>query len=90
MRFSQLFRSVRAYSLAFGITGVCLMTAAFAAEDMMMDTDGDGLISLAELQFAYPEMTQEIFAAIDADGSGALDELELSVAMEAGILPSEG
>ncbi len=52
------------------------------------DTDGSGNWSLTELQVVYPELTQETFTAIDANGDGAVDQTELAAAMADGALPA--
>ncbi|MGB3555128.1 MAG: EF-hand domain-containing protein [Jannaschia sp.] len=53
-----------------------------------LDTDGDGNVSLEELQAAYPTATADNFAAMDTDGDGFLNAAEVEAAQEAGILPS--
>lgn len=51
-----------------------------------MDADGDGLVTLSELQTAMPDMTEAEFAALDANADGALDAGELAAAQEAGLI----
>ncbi len=87
MTFSHLTRTARDAALGFGIAGGVLLTAAIAAEDAMMDIDGDGLVTLEELQVSYPDVTEDQFLAMDIDASGALDEAELTMATDAGLLP---
>jgi len=53
-----------------------------------MDTDGDGNVSMEELQVVYPDVTAEVFAAIDGDADGVLSDAEIQAAVDAGILPS--
>lgn len=55
-----------------------------------MDADGSGSLSLAELQAMYPSLTEEGFISIDANADGAVDEAELTAAVEAGTLVTEG
>jgi hypothetical protein len=43
-----------------------------------IDTDGNGAVSLAEAQVVWPDLTQEQFAAADADASGELSVEELA------------
>lgn len=52
-----------------------------------MDTDGDGNVSMEELQVAMPDMTPELFAEMDTDADGVLSEAEIAAATEAGQLP---
>jgi hypothetical protein len=59
-----------------------------AAAPEIADTDGNGTWSLAELQVAYPDMTEESFTTIDANTDGAVDQAELAAAMADGLLPA--
>lgn len=58
--------------------------AAFAQE--VTDTDGDGAFSMEELMAAYPSLTPEVFATVDANGDGSVDADELKAAQDAGTL----
>jgi len=51
------------------ITLPLLVHAQSAAE---MDTNGDGMLSVEEVQAAYPDVTGGTFIAIDANGDGRL------------------
>lgn len=71
---------------AFGMT---LSTAALAATEV--DTNGDGVLTIDEVQAVYPEITTEAFSAMDVNADGALDDDEVVAAQEAGMMPpSEG
>jgi hypothetical protein len=61
-------------------------TAAFAQDVATLDTDGDKMVSLAELNVSYPDITEEQFTAMDTSGDGLLDDAELTAAVEAGTL----
>ncbi|KIC36742.1 calcium-binding protein [Leisingera sp. ANG-M7] len=54
------------------------------------DTDGNGTYSLEELQAAFPDLTEETFATIDANADGEADLAEVKAAEEAGLLPTAG
>jgi EF hand domain-containing protein len=54
-----------------------------------LDADGDGMVTLTELQAMYPDFTQDAFTAADTDASGALDEAEFAAAVEAEIVPAQ-
>ncbi len=70
--------------------GVAATGTAFAQGITDMDADGDGMLSITELQATYPTLTEEGFIAIDANADGAVDEAELTAAVEAGTLTSDG
>ncbi|MDQ2088830.1 hypothetical protein [Marimonas arenosa] len=76
--------SVAALSLL--ITPVLAMTAT-ASET---DANGDGLITIEEVQAVYPDVTAEAFSAMDIDGDGALDADEMQAAQTSGQLPTDG
>ena len=67
-------------------TAVVALLAAGSAFAQVSDADGDGVFSLAEIQAAYPDVTEDAFAAIDTDGDGAVSVDELAAAEEAGVL----
>lgn len=73
-----------------------LLTAPFVAialpamaQDMAIDTDGDGNYSYPELQVAMPELEADTFTAMDENGDGLLDAAEIAVAVDAGLLPAQ-
>jgi hypothetical protein len=53
---------------------------------MVTDTDGNGTYSMEELAAAVPDLTPEVFAAVDANADGAVDPAELVAAIEAGTI----
>jgi hypothetical protein len=73
-------------------TALLLAPLAFAsaamAQDLPMveDADASGNWSLVELQAVWPEMTKDSFAAVDANGDGAVDETELKAALDNAVL----
>ncbi|MFW8595331.1 EF-hand domain-containing protein [Cribrihabitans neustonicus] len=79
----------------FALTAAAVATLAaapLAAKDAMLeaDADGNGTYSLEELQAAYPELTAETFATIDADADGEADQAEVNAAAKAGLLAEAG
>lgn len=61
---------------------------AIAAEDA--DTNGDGVLSVEEVQAVWPEVTVEMFISMDTDGDGLLNDEEVAAAREYGNLPTAG
>lgn len=68
-----------------GLTALALSTTAFASTEI--DTDGDGMMSMEELQAAYPTLSEDLFLAMDANGDGAIDADEFKAAQDAAVLP---
>ncbi len=89
MTFTHILRSGVTGLMGFGLAGGALLVAALAAQGAPMDVDGDGLVTLEELQSAMPEATAELFATLDSDDSGALDLAEVAHATEMGLLPED-
>ena len=53
-----------------------------------LDANGDGLLSVAEVQAIYPDITAEQFSVMDTNADGALEEAEVQAATEAGLMPA--
>lgn len=71
------------------LLSAALAVPSFAlANTMEIDTNGDGLLSVAELQTVYPEITGEQFSVMDLNADGGLDAAEVQGAGEAGMLPT--
>jgi len=51
-----------------------------------MDADNDGVLSEAEMVAAYPDITQEIFDAVDTNHDGNVSLEEWTIATETGVL----
>ena len=71
------------FTVVLGLATAGMATAQGLAD---LDADGNGTLSLAELQAVYPNLTEEGFTAIDTSADGAVDEAELTAAVDAGTL----
>ncbi|MEM8980675.1 MAG: EF-hand domain-containing protein [Pseudomonadota bacterium] len=75
------------------ILPIALLGAATAAWAMTsvteIDGDGDGVLTLDEMQLAYPDMTAELFEIIDVDANGVVDADEIAAADAAELLPQK-
>ena len=58
--------------------------AAAQEVDGDIDTDGDGVYSLDELQAVHPDLDDETFSVADDDGDGFLDSEEYGGALADG------
>lgn len=86
----QMTKTIRLTALA--LTAFCVPAFAMGAGAAEVDANGDGILSVAEVQAVYPEVTTEQFSAMDLNADGALDDGEVQAAQEAGLMPiaSEG
>jgi len=65
-----------------------LATAAVAATPV--DANGDGLLTLDEVNAAFPDIKADEFSTMDVNADGVLDNSEVAAAQEAGLLPQQG
>ncbi|MEL6466130.1 MAG: hypothetical protein AAGF36_10055 [Pseudomonadota bacterium] len=52
-----------------------------------LDTNGDGVLTIDEVQASFPDVTSDAFTAMDLNADGALDADEVAAAQEAGLMP---
>jgi hypothetical protein len=62
------------------------MSAPALAQDLPVDTDANGAWSMEELKATYPNLTEEVFAAMDTNADGQIDVAEYEAAMGANLL----
>jgi len=67
---------------------IAMLLPAMGTAATEVDADGDGLLTIAEVQAVYPDMTAEQFNQIDANADGALDDVEVQAAQDAGLMPA--
>jgi hypothetical protein len=65
-----------------------LTMAQVHAQAMVIDSDGSGGYSMAELASAFPTITDENFRAADTNRNGEISIEELAAAVESGKIPS--
>jgi len=73
---------------AVALTALIMPAYAMAAGVAELDVNGDGILSVAEVQTIYPDVTNDQFSAMDLNADGALDEGEVLAAQEAGMMPT--
>ncbi len=69
-------------------SAIVLGLPTLAVAQSSVDTNGDGVLTIEEVQAILPDVDADGFSAMDANGDGALDQAEIAVAQEAGLLPS--
>lgn len=72
---------------AIALSALCVPALAMGAGASELDSNGDGLLSVSEVQAVYPDVTAEQFSAMDLNADGALDDSEVVAAQEAGVMP---
>ncbi|WP_235851689.1 EF-hand domain-containing protein [Litorivita pollutaquae] len=82
----NLIETTRLTALALAAMGAMTLPA-MAQEAAEIDANGDGVMTLDEVQAVYGDVTAESFSAADENKDGALDDDEMVAAQEAGILP---
>lgn len=70
------------------LAALCLPAFAMGAGVADLDANGDGLLSIAEVQAVYPDVTADQFVAMDTNADGALEEAEVQAASDAGLMPA--
>lgn len=64
--------------VVLGLSTAAFAQAAAAPDFATVDADASGGATLAEVQAALPDVTQEQFTAADADGNGELSAEEFA------------
>ena len=63
-----------------------ILSPALALAAVEVDANGDGMITIDEMQAVYADTTPETFSEMDSNGDGALDDGEMQAAEEAGLI----
>ncbi|SHJ23311.1 EF hand [Shimia gijangensis] len=69
---------------ALALTGFSLPTLPMAAD---LDANGDGVMTIEEVQVMFPDVTAEAFSAMDTDSDGVLSTDEVLAGQDAGLMP---
>lgn len=56
------------------------------AQEAPLDADGNGTWSMEEMKVAYPDLSEETFAAMDTSADGQIDAAEFEAAMGSQLL----
>jgi len=73
---------------AIAVSALCMPAYAMGSGAAEVDANGDGLLSITEVQAVYPDVTAEQFSAMDLNADGSLDDAEVQAATEAGVMPA--
>jgi len=69
-------------------TTLCVPAFAMGQSATQVDANEDGVLTLAEVQAVFPDMSEDQFAAADLNGDGMLEDAEVKAAQEAGLMPT--
>jgi hypothetical protein len=71
------------------LAAVVIAAPALAMAQSMADIDvnGDGLLTIDEVQAVMADVSTDGFSAMDLNADGALDADEVASAQEAGLMP---
>ena len=71
------------------ITAHAITALAFAMVQAMADIDvnGDGVLTIDEMQVVFDDVSTDGFSAMDLNADGVLDAGRVQAAQEAGIMP---
>ena len=69
------------------LSAFALSLPAMVAAQSSADTNGDGVLTIEEVQAVLPDVDADGFSAMDVNGDGSLDADEIAAAQEAGLLP---
>ncbi|MCV2891960.1 hypothetical protein [Lentibacter sp. XHP0401] len=73
-------------ALATALTPMLAHADTFAA----IDANGDGMVTIDEVQAVFPDVTAESFSAMDINDDGLLDADEIIAAEEGGMMNKGG
>lgn len=74
--------------LCFPVTAFALALSGAVSAATDADANGDGVLTIEEVQAAMPDVSTEAFNAMDTNADGALDAAEVEAAQSAGLMPS--
>ena len=75
-------------AILLGLGALANSAIAMGESVIEVDANGDGLLTVDEVQAVYPDITAEVFAEIDTNNDGALDDSEMVTAQEKGLIPT--
>lgn len=70
------------------LAAIAVSVPAFVWAAGEIDANGDGILTLDEVQAVFPEITADSFATMDVNADGALDQEEVTAAQQAGLMPA--
>lgn len=75
-------------TLTLPTTILMACTATLLSAAAPQDSNGDGVLTIDEVQAAMPEISVDAFNQMDTNADGALDAAEIEAAQTAGLMES--
>ena len=79
---------IKHFTSAAAIAALITPALAMSSAAQEIDANGDGLLTIEEVQAVHPDVTTESFSAMDMNADGALDDEEVNAATDAGLMPA--
>ncbi|WP_306116401.1 MULTISPECIES: EF-hand domain-containing protein [unclassified Roseovarius] len=75
-------------AILIGLGALANSAIAMGERAVEVDANGDGVMTVDEVQAVYPDITAEVFAEVDTNNDGVLDDDEMIMGLEKGLVPS--
>ncbi len=75
-------------AILIGLGALANSAIAMGERAVEVDANGDGVMTVDEVQAVYPDITAEVFAEVDTNNDGVLDDAEMIMGLEKGLVPS--
>ncbi len=69
-------------------TAAAIFVADAGLAETGADANGDGVLTIDEVQAVMPDVSVDTFNQMDLNADGALDAAEVEAAQEAGLMPA--
>jgi len=79
---------IKYIALILGMSLMAHSAIALSEGVIEIDTNGDGLMTIHEIQTIYPELEAEAFDMMDTNNDGVIEDSEMVAAQERGLIPS--
>ena len=73
--------------ILFGLGLLANSAIAMDEKAIEVDANGDGLMTVDEVQAVYPDITPALFSEVDTNNDGVLDDDEMVVGKAKGLIP---
>lgn len=74
--------------IVLGLGFLAHSALAMGEKAVEVDSNGDGMMTIDEVQSVFPDVTAEAFAEADTNDDGALDDAEMVAGQDEGLLPA--